>query len=70
MKHKIKRYLAIIPAVFVLLLSCVPLLGAHAEEDYSSYHHDPAQFTNFEQIFSLENVQQTLSNNIQSFTDT
>ena len=69
MKHKIKRYLAIIPAVFVLLLSCVPLLGAHAEEDYSSYHHDPAQFTNFEQIFSLENVQQTLSNNIQSFTD-
>lgn len=69
MKHKIKRYLAIIPAVFVLLLSCVPMLGAHAEEDYSSYHHDPAQFTNFEQIFSLENVQQTLSNNIQSFTD-
>lgn len=69
MKEKFKRYLAIIPAVFVLLLSCVPMLGAHAEEDYSSYHHDPAQFTNFEQIFSLENVQQTLSNNIQSFTD-
>ena len=69
MKHKIKRYLAIIPAVFVLLLCCVPMLGAHAEEDYSSYHHDPAQFTNFEQIFSLENVQQTLSNNIQSYSD-
>ena len=69
MKEKFKRYIAIIPAVFLLLLSCVPMLGAHAEEDYSSYHHDPAQFTNFEQIFSLENVQQTLSNNIQSFTD-
>lgn len=69
MKEKFKRYLVIIPAVFVLLLSCVPMLGAHAEEDYSSYHHDPEQFTNFDQIFSLENVQQTLSNNIQSFTD-
>jgi len=69
MKHKIKRYLATIPAVFVLLLSCVSMLGVYADEDYSSYHHDPAQFTNFEQIFSLENVQQTLSNNIQSYSD-
>lgn len=56
MKQKFKRYLVIFPLVFTLLLSCVPLLGAHAElldksfvdeidTNYDSILKDPFDFS-------------------------
>lgn len=70
MKENFKRYLAIIPAVFVLLLSSVPMLGAYADGvDIDSYLHDPSGISGFEEHFSLENVQQTLNNQYSNCTN-
>ena len=67
MKHKIKRYLAIIPAVFVLLLSCVPMVGAHADEvDMDSYLHDPDLIPGLTVFCDLDNIQSVISSHSSS----
>ena len=67
MKHKIKRYLAIIPAVFVLLLSCVPMVGAHADEvDMDSYLHDPDLIPGLTEFCDLDNIQSVISSHSSS----
>ena len=45
MKQKFKRYFVIFPLVFTLLLSCVPMLGAHA--DSSDYFLSPEDLPQF-----------------------
>lgn len=46
MSTNLKRYIVIFPLVFTLLLSCVPILGAHAA-DYSEYFLSPEDLPQF-----------------------
>lgn len=67
MKEKFKRYLAIIPAVFVLLLSCVPMVGAHADDvDMDSYLHDPDSIPGLTEFCDLDNIQSVISSHSSS----